>query len=151
MKKFTLILISALLTFSLCACAQTAEEETTEEPVQETTTLETITGVLYAILQDGTTAGPKEFYCSGGTITPERIAAGLTGWTGINFALTSETDESTKTITIKWKETSAMVTGDLTANEDFKFDSVDEMKTFMTNSLTESIVKNMGDYTVEFG
>ncbi|MBQ8209922.1 MAG: hypothetical protein IJZ35_05010 [Clostridia bacterium] len=153
MKKIALILLSALLILSLTACAKTAEEETTEEqtPVQttETTTSNEITGLLYAVIE-GSDTKTNEFMCTGGTITPERIAAGFTGWTGIKFSLTSVTDETTKTITVNWNDTSAMVTKDLTANDGFEFDSYEEMKAFMEQSLTETIVKNIGGYTVVF-
>lgn len=152
MKKFALILLSALIIISLTACSKTvADEETTQEQPQttETTTTEEIRGTLYAVI-DGKDAKTNEFMCTGGTITPERIAAGFTGWTGINFGITSVTDEENKTITITWKDTSSAVTKDLTANDGFVFDSHEEMQTFMENSLAKSIVMNMGDYTVIF-
>lgn len=155
MKKYLLILFAFLLTVSLCACAENpVEEETTEIVTEEaisndeTTTLETISGKLYAVI-DGETR-TNEFYCSGGTVTPERIAAGFTGWTGINFRLVSEIDEDAKTMTLTWQTSSAVVTKDLTANETFTFDSYDELKTFMENSITESIKNNMGEYTITF-
>ncbi len=156
MKKIIPVLISLSLVFALCACSgNTPEEETTEgetsaeEIVSETTTIETITGDLYAVMSSETRT--NQFVCSGGTVTPERIAAGFTGWTGINFGLISETDEATKTIKIEWKATSAMATGDMsTANEGFEFNSADEMKKFMTDSITETIKNNMGDYTITF-
>ncbi len=159
MKKLALILTAAALAFSLCACEKTtAEEESTEEQhsiqteVTETTTSETITGSLYAVLEDGTTLGPQEFSCSGGTVTPERIAAGLTGWTGINFSITSEIDEKNKAITINWKESSAMTTGIIPEeqNEQFTFTDVATMRVFMIESLCESIQYNMGDYAITF-
>lgn len=153
MKKSILILLSALIIISLTACSNTvAEEETTEEQVQttETTTAAEIRGQLYAVIE-GADTRTNEFMCTGGTITPERIAAGFTGWTGINFGVTSVTDEATKTITITWKDTSAAVTKDLTANEGFEFADYEAMKAFMENSLKETIVKNMGEYTVVFG
>lgn len=156
MKKIALILLAVIMIFSFAACAEkTVEEATTEAEtaaeatIPETTTLETISGKLLAVVEAETMT--NEFYCSGGTVTPERIAAGFTGWTGINFSITSEVDESAKTMKITWKATSAMVTGDYsTANAGFEFDSVDEMKKFMTDSLTESIKNNMGDYTITF-
>lgn len=153
MKKFALLLLSALLIISLTACSKTpAEEGTTEEQtvqMPETTTSGEIRGLLYAVIE-GKDTRTNEFMCTGGTLTPERIAAGFTGWTGINFGITSVTDEATKTITITWKSTSAMVTKNTSANEGFEFASYDEMKAFMQNSLTETIVKNMGEYTVVY-
>lgn len=152
MKKFALILLSAIILLSLTACDNTVvQEETTEEQTQtaEITTTEEIRGLLYAVI-DGADTRTNEFMCVGGTVTPERIAAGFTGWTGINFGVTSVTDEQAKTITITWKDTSAAVTKDLTANEGFVFTDYETMKTFMENSLKETIVKNMGDYTIEF-
>lgn len=155
MKKISLILLSLLLVFSLCACAgNTAEEltteaETQEQAVPETTTLETITGDLYAVINGETKT--NQFSCSGGTITPERIAAGFTGWTGISFSLTSVIDETNKTMTLIFKENSAMVTGDMSnANEGFEFSSVDEMKQFIKDSMTETIKKNIGEYEITF-
>lgn len=154
MKKILPALTAIILILTLCACSNTtAEEMTTEaentsETIAETTTLETIFGTLCAVVGDETRT--NQFSCSGGTVTPERIAAGFTGWTGINFGLTSETDETAKTIKITWKATSAMVTDELTSNEDFKFETVDEMKKFMTDSITESIKENMGDYEITF-
>lgn len=153
MKKYVLILLSVLMMISLAACSgNVAEEETTEEQVQvtETTTTDEIRGQLYAVI-DGQDTKTNEFMCVGGTVTPERIAAGFTGWTGINFGISAVTDEATKTITITWKDTSAAVTKDLTANEGFEFADYDAMKTFMENSLKETIIKNMGSYTVVFG
>ena len=153
MKKYVLILLSVLIIISLTACDnKVVQEETTEEKVQttETTTAEEIRGQLYAVIA-GADTKTNEFMCVGGTVTPERIAAGFTGWTGINFGITSVTDEATKTITITWKDTSAAVTKDLTANEGFEFADYDAMKTFMENSLKETIIKNMGSYTVVFG
>ena len=153
MKKFTLLLLSALLILSFSACSKTPDEESTteESTVQtpETTTSNEIRGLLYAVIE-GKDTRTNEFMCTGGTLTPERIAAGFTGWTGINFGITSVTDEATKTITITWKATSAMVTKNTTANEGFEFASYEELKTFMQNSLTETIVKNMGEYTVVY-
>lgn len=156
MKKLLLVLTTFLLAFSLCACAdKTVEEETTENTadevhshLDESTTIETISGKLYAVI-DGESR-TNDFYCSGGTVTPERIAAGFTGWTGINFRLTSKVDETAKTITLTWQTSSAVVTKDLTANAGFEFDSYNEMKAFMESSMTESIKNNMGEYTVTF-
>lgn len=155
MKKIALILLALLMALSLAACAdKTVEEATTEpetvfEPTTAETTVETISGKLIAVKEGESLT--NEFYCSGGTVTPERIAAGFTGWTGINFSLTSEVDESAKTIKITWKTTSAMVTGDYSnANDGFEFDSTDAMKKFMTDSLTQSIKNNMGDYEITF-
>ena len=155
MKKFIPVLIAILLVFSLCACSGgITEEETTEaevhshEHIPAETTIETITGTLYAVI-DGETS-TNTFSCQGGTITPERIAAGFTGWTGINFGLTSEIDEENKTMTLNFKDTSAMATGDRTANERFEFDTADQMKKFIKDSLTETIKKNMGDYEITF-
>ena len=155
MKKFIPVLIAIIFVFSLCACSNgTAEEVTTEaeahshEHIHTETTLETVTGTLYAVI-DGKTA-TNQFSCSGGTITPERIAAGFTSWTGINFGLTSEIDESAKTMTLSFKDTSAMSTKSLTANEAFVFDSFSELKTFMLNSLKETIKQNIGEYEITF-
>ena len=151
MKKIILISVAVLLALSLTACEKAVEEETTEEAVELTTedpATKELRGMLYAVTAEETKT--NEFMCVGGEITPERIAAGFTGWTGINFGVTSVKDETTKTITVTWKNTSAAVTKKLVANEGFEFTSYEEMKTFMETSLAESIVKNMGDYTVVF-
>lgn len=154
MKKFLPLALAILLAALMCACSQSNNQETETqaesevESVIETTTEETIYGLLYAVTDEETMT--NQFSCVGGTLTPERIAAGYTGWTGINFGLTSEIDEDAKTITITWKSTSAMATGDLTANDGFTFETTAELQKFMTDSITKGIEENMGEYTLTF-
>lgn len=153
MKKIFAGLISIIIILSLCGCnAKVNQEYTTEAEISSQspveTTVETISGTLYATVNDENKT--TEFYCSGGTITPERIAAGFTGWTGIDFGLSSIIDEENKTMTLNFRNSSAIVTKEWTANAGFEFQSYDELKNFIFESLKETIIKNMGNYEITF-
>ena len=159
MKKSAAILISLFLLLALCACgSHTADEENSTEPERnpqsmqhETPTGEKISGMLYAVRgQDDILTNEFSFY--GGTVTPERIAAGFTGWTGIKFRITSVTDEENKTVTVNWLSDSSFAENKLPENqrEQFSFDDAEAMRVFMINSMRRSIRENMGEYDVIF-
>lgn len=153
MKKIIAVLISIISILSLCGCdKKVTQEETTEPEISSQapveTTLETISGILYATVNGENKT--NDFYCSGGTITPERIAAGFTGWTGIDFGLSSSIDEENKTMTLNFRNSSAVVTKELEANAGFEFQTYDELQNFILESLRETINKNIGDYEITF-
>ncbi len=161
MKKILTLIISIILSvtivFAFSACSDSAvEEETTEgeldatQSEESTEESERITGLLYAVFEDADTA-TTEFSFNGGDFTPERIAAGFSGWTGLKFRISAETDTDNMTITIEWLDESSYVTGELSdANDSFTFEDVAVMRTFMTESLVKTIHENMGDYEVTF-
>ncbi|MCD7774187.1 MAG: hypothetical protein LUG85_02060 [Clostridiales bacterium] len=157
MKKITALIITLLLALGLCACTSSdGDEESTAESASETVSAvssdsdsEKVTGTLYGVMASETRTNEFSFY--GGTYTPERIAAGMTGWSGLKFRITAETDTDGKTVKIDWSEESAFYTGDYSeANSGFTFESAEELRTFMMDSMTKTIQENMGDYSVYF-
>ncbi len=158
LKKILLIFSVLLLLFSFCSCKKTDDDvsnQTTEAPSEnsevkseEAAAAPVITGKLYAVVNEEILT--NNFSFSGGAATPERIAAGLSGWSGLKLGITSETDETTKTITISFKPDSSVATDNYKGNGRFTFNSADEMKQFVKDSLKESIKQNIGEYELIF-
>ena len=154
MKKFISLLVSAILILSLSACAnQNKEEVTTNSNEAVTEDPDRITGMIYGIFgKDDSKNLSTEFSAHGGVVTVERIAAGLSGWTGLKFRVTVTTDEENKKITVDWMEESSIKTGAMPdpQREEFIFKDETEIRVFMLNSLCQSILNNLGDYDVYF-
>lgn len=152
MKKIISVLLAVLLLFSFAACAkEEVAEETTE--AAETTDSEKITGMIYGVFDnDANNILSTEFSCNGGDITVERIAAGLSGWTGLKFRVKVTTDEENKKITINWLPESSLMTGEIpeTQREEFTFADADAMRVFMLNSLCYSVRASLGEYDIYF-
>lgn len=158
MKKILCSILALGLVLSLGACSKNnAKEEESTEPDNEIYSLyeaasdEQVTQQLYAVLGNGEVK-TNGFTFVGGSVTPERIAAGLTGWTGLTFGVSAVTDSAAKTIRINFKSTSSFVTGEIPEElrADFAFADVKEMRVFMMNSLCKTIRENMGGYDVYF-
>lgn len=163
MKKRIAALLAFVLIMSLCACNRTPtnEEISTEEiptateagtaAKYETPSGEKLSGMLYVVWNDGEQAS-NVFSFYGGTVTPERIAAGLTGWTGLKFRISCETDETAKEIHINWLPESSFATGQIPdgMREEFTFTDAGTMRWFMLNSLTVSILNHSGDYAIYY-
>ena len=158
MKKSIAILLAVLMLIGLCACGKKAtdEEASTSEVGQselshETPSEEKITGILCVVRENGDQVS-HDFSFYGGTATPERIAAGLTGWTGLKFRVSSEIDETAKTIHIDWLGDSSFATGQIPdkMRDEFTFSDTETMRWFMLNSMTASLLKNLGDYAVYY-
>ena len=155
LKKIIAILMAAAIIFTLCACSKT---ETNEEPTSDADAVmqqeeEKITGMIFGLVN----AEPEsmlstEFSCNGGVITPERIAAGLSGWTGLKFRISVETDDTNKAITINWLPESSINETQVpdTDRVDFTFDSVEQMQIFMLNSLCYSVMTNLDGYDIYY-
>lgn len=154
MKKLIAILISALLVISLSACAaKTQEEDHTHNQEVSTEDPERITGMIYGIFgEDDAKNLSTEFSAHGGEVTVERIAAGLSGWTGLKFRVTVTTDEENKKITVDWMEESSMKTGAMPEpqRDQFIFKDETEIRVFMLNSLCQSILNNLGEYDIYY-
>ncbi len=156
MKKFIpLIILLVVLTFCSCGKSEKGAEDQSRDasPInyESGTFDDEFSGTLYAEFSDKNKNITTTFGWESGDITPERIAAGFTGWTGLKFRVSSTVDKVNMKITLKWLEDSSYVTGDMKgARENFKFANTDEMKDFMTNSLEKTIKENMGDYEVVF-
>ncbi|MBR5232969.1 MAG: hypothetical protein IKW03_02045 [Clostridia bacterium] len=151
MKKLISIFLALMIMFTLSACGEKNEPEghnhniieegQTEEDNKE------VKGMIYAVSgADKESLLSTEFSCNGGVITPERISAGLSGWTGLKFRISSSTDETTKTITIDWLSDASIIADAVpdTVRESFTFASVKELQVFMLNSLCYSIQANLG-------
>lgn len=163
MKKQLAILLAILLLTGLCACSRTPtnEESSTEDnptaesagtvTPHETPSGEKLSGMLRVIWANGEQSS-NTFSFYGGTVTPERIAAGLSGWTGLRFRISCETDEAAGTIRINWLPDSSFATGQIPdgLREEFTFTDAETMRWFMLNSLTGSILENLGDYAVYY-
>lgn len=160
MKKTVLSLfLAVILCLSLCSCGKkVSEEESTSPSEPEISTEEeapsgvTVTKMLYAVL--GTdNVKTNNFSFDGGRVSVRRIAAGLTGWTGISFFCDDETDIGNKKIVIDFRAESPFVTGEIPENvsADFgSFKDANEMRIFMLNSFCRSVRENMGDYDIYF-
>lgn len=154
MKKIFAFVFAVVIIFTLGACAETTTEDLTEK-AQETITEDPdkITGVIYAVLSGNENDTlSTEFSCNGGVITVERIAAGLSGWTGLKFRVSVTQDEENKKITVDWLDESSLAEGAIpeTTRDEFSFESADEVRIFMLNSLCCSIRENLGDYDVYY-
>lgn len=154
MKKIIAILLSALILISLSACAEEkTEEQTTDKTEVHTEHPDRITGMIYGVFSDDYTKNlSTEFSANGGVVTVERIAAGLTGWTGLKFRVSVVTDEENKKITVDWLEESSLYTGAMPdpQHEEFVFKDETEIRVFMLNSLCQSIMNNLGDYDIYY-
>ncbi len=154
MKKIIAVLISALLILSLSACAdKNKEEPTTNKNETVTEDPDRITGMIYGVFSDDYTKNlSTEFSAHGGVITVERIAAGLTGWTGLKFRVSVTTDEENKKITVDWMEESSLYTGNMPdpQREEFVFEDETAVRVFMLNSLCQSIINNLGNYNIYY-
>lgn len=153
MKKIISLLLAFCFIFIFCSCQKAKDDTTTEPAFSESDSKndnEKKEGLLYAVMSGGQEDKTTVFSFTGGDYTPERIAAGFSGWTGLKFRITSETDEANKKISITWLEDSSFFTGspDNGDNPNFKFNDSKEMRTFMLNSLYKTIQENMGDYDV---
>ena len=160
MKKFISLLLAFCFIFIFCSCQKAADDTTTEPASAESDAAENGSadsnekkeGLLYAVSSDGSEDKTTVFSFMGGDYTPERIAAGFSGWTGLKFRISSETDEENKKISITWLEESSFYAGnpDNGDNPNFSFSDSKEMRTFMLNSLYKTIIENMGDYEVYY-
>lgn len=154
MKKIIALLISALLIISLSACAEEKmEEQETHNHEVYTEDPERITGMIYGVFgEDEDKNLSTEFSAHGGVVTVERIAAGLTGWTGLKFRVSVTTDEENKKITVDWMEESSLYTGAMPdpQREAFTFEDETAVRIFMLNSLCRSILNNLGEYDVYY-
>lgn len=159
-KKFFCFLLACMLVVSLGACAKNdVKEEESTEPEQEIEIFslyeaasgEQVTNKLYAVF-NADDIKTNDFSFVSGSVSPERIAAGFTGWTGLSFRITAETDSAAKTMKIDFKPESSFVTGEIPEDlrDDFAFTDAKEMRIFMMNSLCKTIRENMGGYDVYF-
>lgn len=180
MRKFICIITAALLLLSLCACGHNdSDHESVPYPTDstkpdavsddstgavETKTTdvndiieyeapsgEKVTKKLYAVL-DENEIKTNDFSFIGGSVTPERIAAGLAGWTGLSFRITAETDKAAKRITVNFLPDSTFVKGEIPdkLTTGFAFDDIKTVQIFMMNSICKTIRENMGGYDVFF-
>lgn len=155
MKRFVAVIMLLSLIFALCACSETTPQENASEinTQNEHTELLSdgrVSGQIFAVFgneQDSST----EFICNE-KITPARIAAGLTGWTGLKFRIKATTDDANKTITVDWLEDSSLATGTIpeALREPFSFEDSQAMRLFMLASLSKSIKENLGDFDIYF-
>ena len=153
MKKYIAVLLAALLLISLSACAEEKNEEQTDKHEIHTEDPERITGMIYGVFSDDYSKNlSTEFSAHGGVVTVERIAAGLTGWTGLKFRVSVVTDEENKKITVDWLDESSLYSGTMPdpQHEEFVFKDETEIRVFMLNSLCQSIMNNLGDYDVYY-
>ncbi len=154
MKRIIAFFILTLMIFSLCACEKKDEiPETThhEHQVTEETLPEgKVAGQIYAVFGNESDCS-TEFICNE-KVTPSRICAGLTGWTGLKFRTSVTVDEENKKITIEWLEDSSFFSGTApeTQKEPFIFENAETLRLFMLNSLTKSIEANLGEYEIFF-
>lgn len=159
MKRIISVFSLLLLMVSLAACgsntptpsgSNTSSQQTglptqsTEDPAPEM-----ITGTLYAVF-DEDEVRESDFGYEEGTCTPEKIAAALSEWTGLDFTITSELDAQYNTVIIDWSTDSAMATGQPpeTQKEEFHFYDEEQLRFFMLNSLCRTIRENMGKIDV---
>lgn len=155
LKKIIATALLFMLLFASGACAETKTEEQPSDAAQHTTMDDEnkIKGIIYGVFSaDDTETLSTEFSCNGGVITVERIAAGLSGWTGLKFRVSVTTDEENKKITVDWLDESSLAQGTMpeTPHEEFTFANADEVRIFMFNSLCRSIRENLGDYDVYY-
>lgn len=156
MKKAISILLIFIFIFTLCACKKTpGEEMTTEEEVSTDVevTESTVTDTLFVVLKhDANNVTTNAFSFQGGQVTPSRIAAGLTGFTGWNFRVNCQIDEGNKSIKIDFLSESSFVTGEPHPQLEARFpmENDTELKIFMMDSIAKTIMETMGDYDIFF-
>lgn len=167
MKRITLLFLSLALMVSLAACGNNtpapsesdistpsvsnASSQQTSSPTQSEKNLapERITGTLYAVFSENDVR-EMDFGYEEGACTPEKIAAALSEWTGLDFNMTVELDTQYNTVIIDWSADSAMATGQPpeTQKEEFHFYDEEQLRFFMLNSLCRTIRENMGKLDV---
>lgn len=170
MKKVLLTGLAVILTILIAACgtdsggANSSDMETTSQTLSSTssehkaesseTGLDMITGTLYAPFAQNDIR-EIDFGYEEGSCTPERIAAALTGWTGLIFDISATVENDT--VIVDWKSSSSFAEGQPPApqKEDFEFYDQETMRWFMLNSLCSTIRINMGIsdvfYSIEGG
>ena len=154
MRRFIAFFIAILMIVSLCACEKTEElPETTHhehQSTEETLPEGKVAGQIYAVFGNESDCA-TEFVCNE-KVTPSRICAGLTGWTGLKFRTSVTVDEENKIITVEWLEDSSFFSGTApeTQKEPFIFENAETLRMFMLNSLVKSITANLGEYEIFF-
>jgi predicted small lipoprotein YifL len=148
LKKIISIMLVLILAFTLGACGDKNNPDAHNHNDTEQEDPNKVTGMIYGVSSaDKSTIVSTEFSCNGGVVTPERISAGLSGWTGLKFRVNVETDDNAKTIRIDWLDESSINESTIpdTIREDFSFATVKDLRVFMLNSLCYSIHANLGD------
>ncbi len=147
MKKIISVILVLMLAFTLGACGDKNKTDAHKHDSQQTEDNK-ITGMIYAVTgTDEDSIVSTQFTANGGVVTPERISAGLSGWTGLKFRVNVQTDEAAKTIRIDWLPESSLneTTIPDTLRDNFSFASVKDLHVFMLNSFCYSIHANLGD------
>ncbi len=155
MKIFISLVLLSVLAFSFAGCkAKIIQvESTTEKEVESVKQLNDdyeFSATVHSVFSE-TKSIASEIWCKEGELTPERIAAGLTGVTGLSFLSEISQDDTAKTITIKFKDNSSYVTGKAARDVDgYSFSGTQEMQEFMKASLSKSIEMNIKGYNIIF-
>lgn len=152
MKKFISVFLVLILALTLGACGDKEKPEAHNHNDTEQEDPNKITGMIYGVTSaDKDSIVSTEFTANGGVVTPERISAGLSGWTGLKFRVKVDTDEATKTIRIDWLPESSINESTIpdTLRDTFSFATIKDLKVFMLNSFCYSIQANLGeDYDI---
>ena len=159
MKKLIMMTLALAFSMFLAACGSNTPTPSgnntsslpTSSPTQSTEAPapEMITGTLYAVFSEDEVR-ELDFGYEKGTCTPEKIAAALSEWTGLDFNITAELDAQYNTVTIDWSTDSAMATGQPpeVQKDNFHFYDEEQLRFFMLNSLCRTIRENMGKLDV---
>ncbi len=147
MKKIISVILVLMLALTLGACGDKNNTDAHNHDSHQEDDNK-ITGMIYGVSSaDKKSIVSTEFTANGGVVTPERISAGLSGWTGLKFRVSVQTDETAKTVKIDWLPESSLNETAIpdTLRDNFSFASVKELHAFMLNSLCYSIQANLGD------
>ena len=163
MKRIVLLFLSLVLIVSLAACGNNTpapsesdiptpsgsntSSQQTSSPAQSTEA--PAPGTLYAVFSEDEVR-EFDFGYEEGTCTPEKIAAALSEWTGLDFTMTAALDAQYNTVIIDWSTDSAMATGQPPEpqKDAFHFYDEEQLRFFMLNSLCRTIRENMGTLDV---
>ncbi len=148
MKKIISIMLVLIIMLTFGACGDKDKPDTHNHNDTEQEDPNKVTGMIYGVSSaDESEIVSTEFSCNGGVITPERISAGLSGWTGLKFRVNADTDEAAKTIRIDWLPESSLNENAIpdTLRDNFSFSTIEELRVFMLNSLCYSIQANLGE------
>ena len=146
MKKIISVILVLILALTLGACGDKNKTDAHNHDAQQEENK--ITGMIYGVTgTDENSIVSTEFTANGGVVTPERISAGLSGWTGLKFRVSVQTDEATKKIRVDWLPESSLNESKIpeTLRDNFSFASVKDLHVFMLNSYCYSIRANLGD------
>ena len=156
-KKVLCIILALSFALALCSCTtdgdKTSQGSSTggqSSAAAQQGDPDMITGTIYGVIT-ASDIKQNDFGYEDGKCDPEKIAAALSEWTGLNFAISFKVNDDGAYV-IDWKSDSTLATGSPPEpqKEEFHFFDADSLRWFMLNSLCYTVRRNLGDADVYY-